>query len=487
MSEAQSRAARRRCLVFDLGGGSGRAILAEWDGAGLRLVELHRFAGYETRLPDGPAWDLETLFAGIEAGLRAAARAGGVEAIGVDSWGVDFALLGADGQPVDQPRTHRHERGLCGLEALRPHHAAIARATGAQVLPFVTLFHLRDWSANHPGKAADARHFLMIADLVAHRLSGAIACEATLARTAGLVGLAGGTWDPELLALAGMGEGAFGPIVPAGTVLGPLRPDLAERTGLGPVPVVAVAAHDTASAALALAPDDDEAFLIAGSWNLLGLEVPDGAIDGEAIEAGFGLEGGVEGRAILVRSCQGLHLLRRLRDAWAHRTGEAIDFETWGRLALAAPAADAVPDLAVPAFMDPVDLLRTLRDACPTLPQDQPGPLARALYEGLARDVAAGLQAIERLRGRQIRQLRLGGGGARDPALCTLIARSIARPVVAGPVEASATGNALAQLAALGVFPSIAAGRARLRAGTKLRRFDPAHEDAHAWPKTSTT
>lgn len=477
--EAQTRAAPRRCLVFDLGGGSGRAILADLDGAGLRLTELHRFTGYETRLADGPAWDLGVLFEGIEAGLLAAARAGGVEAIGVDSWGVDFALLSEDDAPVDPPRTHRHARGERGMAALAAHHDAIAQRTGAQILPFVTLFHLRDWTANHPAEAAGARHFLMIADLVAHHLSGRAACEATLARTSGLVDLATGIWAPELLALAGLEAKPFGAIVPAGTVLGALRDDLA-RPGLGPVPVVAVAAHDTASAALALACEDDEAFLIAGSWNLLGVEVADGALPAGAREAGFGLEGGVEGQAILVRSLQGLHLLRRLRTAWQRRTGEDIPFEAWGRLALAEPSPRVLPDLSDPAFMDPADLLETLGTACPALPQGEPGPIARALYEGLARDIAAGLAAIERVRDRPVRRLRLGGGGARDAAFCTLLAQAIGRQVTAGPVEASATGNALVQFAALGAFPSIAAGRRIVRAGTPLRRFDPAFEDASA-------
>ncbi|WP_182086560.1 FGGY family carbohydrate kinase [Aureimonas sp. ME7] len=462
-----------RCLVLDLGGGSGRAMLAEWGEDGLSLSELHRFSGYETRLPDGPAWDLDRLLKGIEEGLGAAARAGGVASVGVDSWGVDFALLDETGRPVDQPRTHRHRRGARGLEALRTHHEAIAERTGAQILPFVTVFHLADWARRHPDLAAKAQHFLMIADLVAYRLSGTPACERSLARTSGLVDFRTGAWSPKILALAGMPSQPFVPLVAAGTRLGSLKPEIAERFGLGEAAVVAVAAHDTASAALALAPQDDEAFLVAGSWNIFGIEVPDGPIDAPARRAGFGLEGGVEGRALLVKSFAGLLLLRALRDQWAAATGEDIGFAEWGRLALASPAPAGVPDLSAPAFLDPVDLVGALRAADPDLSPGQPGPWARALYEGMALQIAGGIAAAERLRGAPIRAIRLGGGGARDETLCALIAHATGRPVLAGPVEASAAGNALVQFASLGLFPDITAARAAFRARTPLRRYEP--------------
>ncbi|MBB3999512.1 rhamnulokinase [Aureimonas pseudogalii] len=467
-----------RALVLDLGGGSARAMLAECgEGGAIALTELHRFSGYETRVVDGPAWDLDALFGGVEAGLAAAAAAGRIGSIGVDGWGVDFALLGADGRPLETPRTHRHPRGLDGFEALRAHHELIAARTGAQPLPIVSVFHLVDWARCNRDAAAGVRQFLMIADLVAHHLTGVAACERTLARTAGLVDLATGDWDREILALTGLPAAAFGRLVPAGTILGPLAPELAARTGLGPVPVIAVAAHDTASAALALAPGDDEAFLVAGSWNLVGAEVPDGAISTQARAAGFGLEGGVEGRGLLLRSLPGMHLLRRLRAAWARRHGADIDFPRWSALALAAPPAALVPDLSRTAFLDPPDLLAALHAECPGLSQDEPGPLARALYEGLGREVAGALDTLETCLGRRFCAVRLGGGGAQDAAFCTLVASAARRPVLAGPVEASALGNALVQFAALGRFPSIEAGRRALAARLPIRRFEPAPEE----------
>ncbi len=174
------------CLVFDLGAGSGRAMLVEFTGDSLAVRELHRFSGYEVRLDDGPAWDVEAIRAGLREGLRRAADGPAIRSLAVDSWGVDFALVDQSGRLVDQPRTYRHPRGQRGMDALEAHHARIATRTGVQILPIITPFHLQDWAKHHPTLLDATERFLMTSDFYAFDLSGIAACENTLARTSGL-------------------------------------------------------------------------------------------------------------------------------------------------------------------------------------------------------------------------------------------------------------------------------------------------------------
>jgi rhamnulokinase len=473
-AEIASTQASPCCLVFDLGGGSARAMLAQLEGGAIRLTELHRFTGYQTRLADGPALDIPALLSGIDAGLEAAAAAGGVDSIGVDGWGVDFVLLDEHGKLLDQPRTHRHPRGQHGMAALTASELErIAESTGIQLLPIVSLFHLCDWSKTHPELARKAARFLMIADLVALHLSGVAACERTLARTSGLLSAKTGDWDRAMLALTGLPDHVFGPLVAPGAALGQLSPALQSRTGLSAARVVAVAGHDTASAALCLAPAKDEAFLVCGSWILVGAEIADGSMPLDVQKQGFGLEGGVEGRGLLVRSLQGMHLLRGLRDAWARRTGTEPSFPDIAEAAdRANPAAPAI-NPSDPLFVDAVDMIEALRAHCPKLNHDDLGELARAVYVGLAAEVTISLDCLEALTARPIRRIKLGGGGADDPVLCRMIANASGREVLAGPVEASAMGNAMAQFTALGAFASMRAAQARGSAGCDVRSYPP--------------
>lgn len=481
METAAGHGGPHRCLVFDLGAGSGRAILAELTGGGLSLTELHRFDGLERRGPEGPEWDMTRILAEVETGLARAAAAGGVGSVAVDSWGVDYGLIDAEGRLLPPVRTYRHPRSQRGFDRCPVPKPRIAAIAGAQVIAINTIFQLADQVVTEPETLGRAAAALMIAPLVSHHLSGVGANETTLARTSGLHDLAAGDWSAELAGGIGLAPGLLAPLVAPATLLGPLRPGLAAASGLGPVPVVAVASHDTASAVLALAPGPDEAFLIAGSWNLLGYETPEAVLAPEASAAGYGSEGGAFGRRTVIRSLSGLHLMRRLRTAWAARTGEDVDFARLdARAAEAGPEGPAI-DVADPAFFDPPDMIAAMEAHAPalaTLPGDRLGALAAAIYRGLATDIAAHVATIERLRGRPVSALRLGGGGARDATLCAGLARALGRPVIAGPVEASAAGNAVVQFLAQGALASLAEGQARIAAAGELRRFDPTHATA---------
>ncbi len=465
-----------RCLVFDIGAGSARAVLAELTGEAISMTELHRFAEFETRGPDGKEWDIGRLLSGVETGLARAAEAGGVRSIGVDSFGVDFGLLDESGALLPPVRTYRHPRSQRGFERCPVPKERIGDIAGAQVIALNTIFQLCDQAAEEPGTLARARTALMLAPLVSHHLSGVGANELTLARTSGLHDLIRGGWSAELLRGIGVRPDLMAPIVEPGTVLGPLRPGL-RLPGLEAAQVVAVASHDTASALLALAPDADAAFLSAGSWNLLGYQTETVALPEGALAAGYGSESGAFGRRMVIRSLPGLFLMRRLRSAWEARTGEVADFADLAARASAVDASVPAIDVADPAFFDPDDMIAAMEGHRPAL-ADPPGAdrlaaLAAAIYRGIAADIGRNLAILEDLRGARFDALRLGGGGALDATFCGLLARTLGRPVIAGPVEASAAGNAIVQFLALGAIGSLAEGQARIAAAGGIRRFDP--------------
>lgn len=457
-----------RCLVFDLGAGSGRAMLVEFSDGRLSVRPLNRFSGYEIRMDDGPAWAMDVIRAGIHEGLSKAAAVGTIASVAVDSWGVDFALLDEGGALIDTPRTYRHPRGAKGMSALAAYHGRIAERTGVQMLPIATVFHLSQWARDNPGKVPDIRHFVMVADLFTYELSGVVACEKTLSRTSGLLAIDGSDWDREVIDYCGLPEPIFGRLVDAGTILGPLCPELVSNGALATTKVIAAAGHDTAGAAFALAPAEGEAFAVCGSWNLLGADIPEGHLPQNAHREGFGVEGGIGGRGLLTRSLPGLFLVRRLRDSWKARTGEDIDFPTLGGMALAADPETSAVVPSAPFFFDPVDMVEAMHLFQPALKTAGIDALCRALYVGLAREAAACILQLGDLSGAPIHTIRVGGGGSRDAAWLRFLADESGCRIIAGPVEASVVGSALIQFVALGAIPSFAAARELVRNGADM-------------------
>lgn len=465
------------CLAFDFGAGSGRAILATLRDGRLILAELLRFPGTERQGADGLHWDAQTLMQQVEAGLRAAVATGAnIASVGVDSWGLDFGLLDQAGNLLADPFHYRDARSQRGYQAGRFADAELAAQTQAQVLSVNTLFQLIDDLDKRPADMQRAARLLMMADLVNHHLTGLARNELTLARTSGLHSWQDQGWSTAICAKAAIPQRLFDhPVMPA-TMLGPLRPDLAARCGIGRVPVITVAGHDTASALYALPLRKGEAGLIAGSWNVVGYETT--SPPPRPQDAGFGIEGGAEGRALVTRSLDGFLLLRRLRADLAADGGGGPDYA-----ALSAMARDALAQ-GCPQALDTTDpaLLAADRfsDACARQFQRRgipapsgAGALALSLYLGLVARVVDGIARIEQLTGTPVSTLRIGGGGSQDRFFCDLLAAQLNRPVIAGPTEASATGNALFQLMGLGRLPSLDAARAVVDRSDMTRRILP--------------
>lgn len=451
------------CLAFDFGAGSGRALAVTTDGATLCAQEVSRFPSVEYSAGGARRCSADRLFTNVEEGLRAA-RASGyrIASVGADSWGVDFGYLDAAGALIEDPYSYRDHRSLRGHAACSLDDAWLAQETQAQVLSINTLFQIVADRLERPQIPARAARIVMIAGLVNHYLTGKARIDITAARTTGLHSWNAQGWSRAILERTGLPAALLGEVSAPGQVLGPLRPDVAARCGCSDISpdisVVMVAGHDTACAACALPMGPDDAFMIAGSWNLIGFETR--TLPAGMLAEGFGAEGGYDGRCLVTKSLTGLVLMRRLREALGESLGQVPDFVEMARMARHGRTQGPLPaplDTTDPELLEG-NILDAIRRQCAPAPLNE-AQAVLALYLGLTEHVATQMERIARLRSRPVSALRLGGGGTRDVFLCQMLADRLGIPVLAGPSEASAIGNALLQFIGLGIIADLDAAR----------------------------
>jgi len=437
--------------AVDLGASSGRVVTGRLAGDRVVLQERHRFANRPVRLPGGLHWNLLALFAETLDGLR---RAGPVAGVGVDTWGVDYALLDDAGRVLGLPHHYRDTRtaGMIERACARVSGEELYAVTGIQTLAINTIFQLL---ADEGSPALrDASAIALVPDLLAYWLSGVMANERTNASTTGLLDARRGEWARALIERLGLPGGPFGELVEPGTQLG----GLLAHHDLGGAPVFAVASHDTASAYVA-APVRDEhaAILSSGTWSLLGLELGQPALGEAAREANLTNERGVDGTTRLLKNVMGLWLEQECARIWD------APFAELHRLAAEAPTDVPLFDPDDEAFLAGGDVPGLIADACRRSGQRPPasrGEVVRAIHTSLAAKYRHVLERLEAATGRDVRTLHVIGGGARNALLCRLTADLTGREVLAGPVEATALGNVLVQLRAAGEAGSLADLRA---------------------------
>jgi rhamnulokinase len=477
-------------LAADLGAESGRVMAGRFDGGRLSLSEVHRFDSRPVPLPDGLHTDVLRIFTEIRTGLAAAGRSGDeLGGMGVDTWGVDFALLDGGGRLLGNPYHYRDCLGSGILERTlaRVPRAEIFDATGVQLLELNTLFQLALLQERGAAELAAAGRLLMMPDLFSCWLGGRAVNEYTIATTSQCFDTRRGDWARGLLERLSLPTAIFGEVVRPGTVLGELRPALAEEAGVPRLPVIAVGGHDTALAVAAVpARGRDFAYVSSGTWSLLGAEIDAPCIDGASLAANFTNEGGVCGTIRFLKNLCGLWLVQECRRAWA-KGGKADSYDDLAATAAAAPPFRSVVDVDDPAFAPPGDMPSRLQAFCRRTGQPVPetkGEIVRCALDSLAlkyRHVLATLEGI--LRGR-LDPLHVVGGGARNRLLCQLAADATGRTVVAGPAEATAAGNVAMQAMALGHLGSLAEARDLVRRSFEIVAYDPrpgaAVDDAYA-------
>jgi rhamnulokinase len=466
-------------LAVDLGAESGRVIRGDLDSGRLRIAEAARFPTGAETIDDRLRWDLNRIITDVVAGLCAGGAAGPVESVGVDTWGVDFGLLDGRGRLIELPVAYRDPRTEGVMERFleRVPRERVYGRTGVQFLPFNTLYQLAAMAESGDPALAAARRLLLVPDLVNRALTGSEVSEWTNATTTQCFDPRGGAWDEDLVREAGVDPSILPEVVPPSTVLGPLAPDVRAATGLGAVPVIAPATHDTGSAVAAVpAHGEGWAFLSSGTWSLVGVETPAPVITEAAREANLTNEGGIAGTNRLLRNVMGLWLVQRLRA----EAGDSVSYEILMDEAASAPPLTCLVDPDDPRFLNPPSMRDAITDFLVETGQAAPagrGAYVRCALESLALAYRTVLVDLKRVTGREIETIHVVGGGARNRLLAQMTADATGLEVVAGPVEATAIGNMLGQALALGRVVDLAAARDLVRRSFAPERFAPQGAD----------
>lgn len=468
-------------LAIDIGASSGRLILGRLADGRLDAQEIHRFANTPVRLPTGLHWDILRLWHEVTAGLAKlpALLDAPLDGIGIDTWAVDYALLDEAGRLLGNPHHYRDQRTAGMPESLArslPPERVYAR-TGIQQMPINTLYQLASMRAHGDRTLDHAAHLLLIPDLFHYWMTGQLVAEYTNASTTQLLDARERRWAGDLLDALELPARILPDVVAPGTALGMLRPELAAACGLHhAAPVYATATHDTASAVAAVPGlDAHSAYISSGTWSLVGVELDAPILSEQAQRLNFTNEGGVAGSIRLLKNVGGLWLLQECQRQW-QREGRAYGWDELGLLAEAAPPLRSLVDPDAPDFLSPDDMPAAIRAYCRRSGQPEPaeaGAVVRCCMESLALAYRRVIEQIEALTGRQIRTIRMVGGGTKDATLCQLTADACGREVVAGPAEATALGNMLVQAVASGALPSIQAGRAAVARSAPQRAYAP--------------
>ena len=449
-------------------------------GAGrVEVHEVSRWANVPLRIGGSLQWDIHGLYRGILDGLRAAGRdAGRLDSVGIDSWAIDYGLLDASGTLLGNPVHYRDERTAGVMQrALETVPAAeLYRRSGIQFLPFNTIYQLI--AASPTADMAAAKTMLLIPDLVSYWLTGQLGAEVTNASTTQLLDIATGEWATDLMARLSIDATLFANLRQPGSSAGRLSAEVLPEIGLtGAVAVTVVGSHDTASAVVAIpATTENFGYISCGTWSLVGLELPSPILTDASREANFTNEAGVDGTTRFLRNVMGLWLLQECLRTWA-LLGLPTELETLIADAARVPAFTAVvnPDDAM--LLAPDDMPARIAAACERHGQSAPRTQAetvRCILDSLALAHRAALRQAQELSGRTVDVLHIVGGGSRNALLCQLTADACAMPVVAGPVEAAATGNVLVQARALGAVSGGLADLRRLVAETtEVQRYEP--------------
>lgn len=472
-------------LVFDFGASSARAMLCKYDNGEVSLEEIHRFPNKPITQGEHMCWDIDELFEQMKIAISFGVFNGGFDAISIDTWGVDFGLIGRDGNLLGAPVHYRDSRtkGMREKICAKVGAKELFERTGVQPQDINTISQLYYLITSQSNELFRVEKLLLMPDLFAYFLTGECRSEYTEATTTQLIDCKSKGWDLQLIEILGLPKRMFCPIIHAGEVYGMLKDELAEEFRCESVPVIACPSHDTASAVLAVPSTEEKfVFISCGTWTLVGTEIPRPITTEQAMQAGLTNEGGYGSRNMLLKNIMGLWLIQECRRCWTEN-GEEISFAEMEKL-----AREAQPFVS---FINPNDELFTAPDNMPeaiaeycrktgqAVPETR-GEILRCIYQSLACEFALTIAQLEKLTGHSFCRVHMIGGGTRDSLLCELTACACGKTAEAGPVEATALGNGLSTLIALGEVENVAAARELIVRNGMTKCYEPSESETWA-------
>ncbi len=468
----------RHYLALDLGAESGRAILTKLAGNKVELTELHRFPNVPVQLPTGLYWDTLRLFHEICCGIRAAGKAcDDLDGIAVDTWGVDFGLLGTHGELLLSPRSYRDPRtnGIPQEVFRTVPRRDVFRQTGVQFMDINSLYQLYGINRDSPELIQAASKLLFMPDLFNYFLTGAFASERTIASTSQFYDPIKKCFATDMLRQLGIGGGFLAKLIDPGTQLGPLLPYVSDSCGVrNDTPVYTTASHDTASAVAAVpATGENWCYISSGTWSLMGAELHEPLINDASLEANFTNEVGVGGNIRFLKNIPGMWVLEECRRAWAKEGHEYSYVELMQQATVAKPT-DTI--LELDEFTSPGNHPQRIGEYCRMTGQEVPqdaGSITRVILQSLTARYAQVLQSLEKLTNKSVDIIYIVGGGSRNKLLNQLAADVTGRRVIAGPAEATAIGNTLTQAMGTGDISSLEELRAVVRNSFDVEEFLP--------------
>ena len=471
-------------FAVDLGATSGRTILASFDGTRVEMKEITRFANPMIPLGGHLYWDIAGLYNEVLVGLRKVASEGiSIDSIGIDTWGVDFAFFGADGQLLGMPHCYRDQHTDGAQEKFFEKMPApeVYTRTGIQFMNFNSLFQFDTLKRNGSSALAAADKILFIPDALIYMLTGKAICEYTIASTSQMLNPITGEMDPEILKALGLPREKFGMMTQPGTVVGTLTVQVQEATGLGAVPVVAVAGHDTGSAVAAVpAADKEYAYLSCGTWSLLGIESDKAIISEDSFRENFTNEGGIEGTTRFLKNICGLWLFEQSRKEFKDAPASVGEL-----VALCEKSSfDGLINPDDPSFAAPASMTAAIREYCTSTGQatpETPADYCRCIFRSLALRYRQVVEILQSMCDFPIKKLHVIGGGSQNKYLMQYAANALNMPVICGPIEGTALGNVLMQIKASDNALTLETMRETSASSVELVRYHPS--DTEAWNK----
>ena len=478
--------AGKKVLAIDLGASSGRGIVGEYDGEKITLKEVHRFSNDPLQIGGSFFWDTLRLLHEIKTAILKCSKDGGIDTVGIDTWGVDYGYIDCSGQLLSVPYHYRDERTLPEMKRVYDAipYSDLYGITGIESMSFNTVFQVSADKQNRPWVIGNAETLLLTPDLLGYFLTGKKACEYTIGSTTAMMDAEKREFSDEVLSKLAIDKGLFAEVVMPGNVLGKLTDEVDEETGKTGASVVNVPSHDTSCAVLAVpAKEKDFLFISSGTWSLMGTENERPIINETSEKLSFTNEGGVDGKINVMKNIMGLWLIQESRRQWK-REGRDYSFDELETASKEAEPFRFIINPDDPSFNKAGDMPSRIADFCEKTGQGRPqsvGEIMRCIYESLALKYRYTAEMLEKLCGKKYNTINIVGGGTKEKTLCRFAADCTGKTVSAGPVEATALGNVAMQLIACGEIADVAEAREIIRNSFDVATYIPDGSVKPAW------